>query len=792
MKTLSSSELYSHPGRLLEEHLINTACFAELFLSEKSISIFPTSLLLSLVRVIALSHDLGKATTFFQNYLQASPEEKKSLKTKPECHHGLYSAVCAYFLIKDMLSSHNINEELLPFFAFISIKKHHGNLIEAQVEAILDDQEQEVLLRQVDSIDDNKFSILAEHLFNSGLPYLINKDLIKSWVEEIGSELCVVRRILRKNTSQNNLSPYFFLNFIYSLLLDADKSDAAIGNTKAFYRRRVDLNENLVDNYKKSQNYSKSLVNQLRESSYQEVMRWEVDPAKKILSINLPTGLGKTLTSLSLALKIRENMQRRNNVTPRIIYCLPFLSIIEQNFRVIEDVLRSNNLQLSTDLLLKQHHLSELLYKKDDEFEFENEKAKILVEGWNSELIVTTFIQLFHTLISYRNKTSRRFHKLSNSIIILDEVQSIPFKYWLVVKDMLFKLVELFNSNVIFVTATEPLIFEKTEIFSLVDKDRYFKSLNRIIIRQQVNKDIAIEEFVSSLKIKKGKRYLFILNTINSAKLLYIKLQEKLKGKFKKEELVFLSTHVVPKERLKRIEKIKEKKIKIAVTTQLVEAGVDIDFDVVYRDLAPLDSINQASGRCNRNGEKQGEVYVISLKDESGRRYSSYIYDPILLEVTRRILSEKKEIREGDFLSLINNYYEELVEKKSKDESRELLKAITNLKYESIDGTSRDIASFRLIEEDYYKVDVFIELDDTSSSIWKKYEKVTEIVDSLQRKISFESIKSELYQYVISIPLRDQNLPPEVSGFRFVGKDDIDEYYDREIGYQVKNKVFIW
>ena len=89
---------------------------------------------------------------------------------------------------------------------------------------------------------------------------------------------------------------------------------------------------------------------------------------------------------------------------------------------------------MDTDLLLKHHHLSDLYYKKDEN-EFEPDEAKILIEGWNSEIIVTTFVQLFHTLLSNRNKTLRKFHRLSNSIILLDEVQSIPFKYWLLMKE---------------------------------------------------------------------------------------------------------------------------------------------------------------------------------------------------------------------------------------------------------------------------------------------------------------------------------------------------------------------
>jgi len=140
-------------------------------------------------------------------------------------------------------------------------------------------------------------------------------------------------------------------------------------------------------------------------------------------------------------------------------------------------------------------------------------------------------------------------------------------------------------------------------------------------------------------------------NTINSAKEFYQSIKNIHKTK------TFLSTHIIPCERLQRIKEIQEKKYNIVVSTQLVEAGVDIDFDIVVRDLAPLDAINQSSGRCNRNGIAKGKVFIVSLEDKSGRIFSSYIYDPVLLDITKKIISKHKEIKEKEFLSLIESYY---------------------------------------------------------------------------------------------------------------------------------------
>jgi len=125
--------------------------------------------------------------------------------------------------------------------------------------------------------------------------------------------------------------------------------------------------------------------------------------------------------------------------------------------------------------------MSENLLQKDND-EFESEQAKILIEGWNAEIIVTTFVQLFHTFVSNCNKSIRKFHRLANSIIILDEIQSIPVRYWKLTETLLKEISEYFNSYIVFVTATHPLIFDKNEIVSIVENEKYFHSLDRITL----------------------------------------------------------------------------------------------------------------------------------------------------------------------------------------------------------------------------------------------------------------------------------------------------------------------
>ncbi len=777
------SELYSHPGKYLEDHLINVSriSFQNLLYSPIiKIGNYTKDEILRVVKICGLSHDLGKATEFFQVYLNDKNKEKVK-----EARHSLISSIATYYLVidefKENCSANEDKIKMLAFASFMAVKRHHGDMSDVYSEAVLLDSERSLLRTQIQSIDSNKFDILCNNLKTEKETININKIIWSEWIEQF--DLSLYSRKLRKLGDERNLDFYLLFNLIFSLLIDADKTEVSIG--KNLDRKFTEIDYKIVDSYKEKSNFGKTFLNEFRESAYTEVVYHEINLDERILSLNLPTGLGKTFTSFAYALRLREKVSRTKGYTPRIIYSLPFLSIIDQNASIFEEILMNGNLKPDTSLLLKHHHLSESYYK-NDENEFEPDQAKILIEGWNSEIIVTTFVQLFHTLISNKNSTLRKFHRLAGSIIILDEVQSIPFKYWLLVKEIFNKLVLEFDSYIIFVTATLPLIFEKEEINPLIKPEVYFSKLDRVVIRSDIEKNITLEEFVDNLCICENKSYLFIMNTISEAKKLYELLEEKSDCK-----ILFLSSHVTPLERLERVKEIREKGVRILVTTQIVEAGVDIDFDIAYRDLAPLDSITQSAGRCNRNWRNgKGEVNIISLKDEK-KNYSSYVYDSILLDITRKILTDNKMISEKDYFEIMEKYYYEITVKKSKDLSKDLLSAIYSLKYKSEDE-SKGISDFKLIEEDYQKVDVFIELNNDAKNVWSKFEHIKEIRDLFERRLEFNKIKSDFYNYVISIPVKAKNIPPEVLGFRYVNMESLNDYYDEKTGFKTKGEALIW
>lgn len=772
-----SSNLYSHsdPEKLLEDHLINVAKLMLIFLSEKPADVRQE--LLETAKIIGLSHDLGKATNSFQKYLFADEEQKQRLKTELT-RHSLFSAICAYHIAKN-----NSKNELFPLFAYITVRRHHGNLIDVIDEVSLFDEKDIYLLqKQLDDIDESAFTILSNKLYLEGLPVLLNKELIQKWIGNFKNDIKTLKRLLRKNS---NIKNYITLNLLYSLLIDADKSEVVIGDLKSF-QRKVYEDKHWVDNYLPSVQSKQEFISKLRGQAYTEVNNHEINLDKKIYSINLPTGMGKTLTGLSFALKLKNKL-KHSGVMPRIIYSLPFLSIIDQNAKVFTEVIKNNELDVTSDILLTHHHLSELYYKTE-EHEYESDEAKILIEGWNAEIIVTTFVQLFHTLLSNKNSTLRKFHKLSNSIIILDEIQSIPIKYWMITREILTALSEVLNAYIIIMTATEPLIFTKENREELTNSSNYFKILNRFEIQTQINQYTSIEELIREIKIDSDKKILFIFNTISSAKNFYTLLENIPISK------TFLSTHIVPKERIKRINEIKQGKYRVVVATQLVEAGVDIDFEVVIRDFAPFDCIVQSAGRCNRNASKdqKGIIKICKLKNDQGRYYASYIYDPVLLDITEKLLIEKQSWQECEIYQLLEKYYFLTKERINQKDSEEILEAVLKLRYDRENEEKLSIADFQLIEEDYPKIDVFIEYDEEAKKIWERFQKIKEIKNFFDRKREFLVIRKEFYNHIISIPAKIENLPPKVNDTFYVSQTQLKEYYDLETGYKANAETLLW
>ena len=782
---LKHSNLYSHCGKLIEDHVANV-----INLSMQNAK-FLTEDLKKLSFITAFTHDIGKTTSYFQDYLRNSCDGKKH-KKDDLTNHSLLGGVAGLYIADKIFK-----DDFYKALCFIIPKRHHGNLKDIFNDIVLskdNDGAFDILIKQVNSIDRDNFYIFLNNLkanlnfkdYNYILDLFELEDFKDFLSKSLEKRLKDLKLFMLRFIRTSNLESFLETILSYSILINSDKSDAGAGqNITKIQEKDISFTPDIVKNYMKKLDGGKSNINDIRAKAFDEIYNQQIDLDKKIYSLTLPTGTGKTLLSILFAFKLHQKLKQEKGITPKIIYSLPFLSIVEQNYSVLEGVLKEHFKEVTTDILLKHHHLSEISYKsQEDEYDFET--SRVLVEGWESAIIVTTFMQFFYSIFSNKNSMLRKFSNLQNAIVILDEIQSIPVKYWNIINDTFLNMAKKSNFYVVLSTATQPMIFNTTE--DLVNHKEFFDAFNRYTIHIDLNKK-TIDELLENIDLSQDKSYMFVMNTIESSKSLFRKIDEL--GKLHGKEVYYLSTSVVPKERRQRLTEIKKKlengqKI-ILISTQLVEAGVDVDFDIVYRDLAPLDSIVQSAGRCNRNYNIQkGLVYMIQLKDDQNRPYHS-IYDEVLIDATKDILKDKDVVEEKEIFDLINEYYEKLKNRKAQD--NKLLEAIKRLKF---DGTKDEvsISNFELIKEQPYKSDVFVELDDEAKLVWKNIEEIINIKDVFERKKEFTKIKPKFYDYVASVDVR--NNTPEFKYFiYFVGYDSLLLFYDKSTGFRNKGDDFI-
>ncbi len=817
-----SFKLRSHPDKLLKEHLENVGGLSKRILKSKEIN--HKEIFAEIAYLIGISHDFGKATTYFQNWLERGRRTQYA-------QHGFLSSLVGYLIVRDFLSEIQKLDRFwyLPGIVWIVINKHHGNLkdiLNEEAEKLKDQNDLEIVKEQLNDIYSNNLTEVIEiydSLGYSSISKIIteinNLINLENLMQQIRKD---IKKICKSSFTDNDLKYYFLILFFYSILLDADKLDAS---GRRNLPKREDIPSDIVDEYKKAIfGEPKTELDILREKGYNEVTRKvnDIDLIhERILSINLPTGCGKTLTGLSFALKLRERIKEILGFTPKIIYSLPFLSIIDQNTKIIEDVLRleyEKYEEIPSNLLLIHHHLADINYKEIQNGELSVEelnRSLLLTESWHSEIVITTFVQLFHSLITNKNRAARKFHNITNSILILDEIQSIPHKYWLLINRVLKYLARDFNCWIILMTATKPLIFKDEEIKELVtNPEEYFNAFDRVVF----NFDLKIRSFdefkyeILNKILHEDKNILIVLNTINSCKELYKFIKEELTlfygidekdvkidkngiANFPDLELINLSTHILPSYRLRRINRIKNgsgEKRKVIVTTQLIEAGVDISVDIVYRDFAPLDCLIQTAGRCNRNDERdKGYVNIVVLKDEKQEFYK-YIYDSTLIDATKDVIREfSKIIEEKDFvLSSVDKYYRILQERGSKDDSRNILESIVKLDFSKT-------AEFNLIQEKLPTVFLFVEIDDTAEEIRKKMEEIFKSKKGFERELEILKIRREINNYTIELryPKKIEdfilNLNPidDLEDYRYVKKSELGKYYKIDSGLNLGKEL---
>lgn len=794
-------ELLSHPDKRLEEHLKEVKEWGNFYkiINPLVLKDIDTHIIDSFL----LFHDIGKGTLYFQKYIRKEPVEEK-LKS----HAGISAMLFLYYHIER--GTIREKEEIIVSMAY-AILKHHGDIENySDIDSYLTGVNNELIKLQYEAFG---YPVIINMCIRLGLEAENVERIFDGDAEKFLQTVAKFLKVRRdriagqrfqykkmKTSNPDSYRDYYRLQFLYSLLLDSDKSQVTIGSREM--AERVEILAD-VNSYIDKKNKKESKLNTLRSQAFGEV-EGNLDPSRDIYTLTLPTGMGKTLNSLNFAFKLRDLLFSEKGIPYRIIYVLPFMSIIDQNAKVIEEVLKECGQEVNSPLLCKHHHLTEITWKTDENTLFNNANAEILLEGWNSEIIITTFQQFFGTLFGYKNSIQRKFNKLSHSIVIIDEIQALPVKYYQFTGKMLMEFTTAMDSKVIAMTATQPRIFPEDKAKPLCDYKKYYRQLYRTVIYNEMDKPKTVEELTEEIVIEPEKSYLFILNTTESTKQIYKLLKEK----YQEVPITYLSKLIPPGELLNRIDEIKDKKYRVVVSTQLVEAGVDIDFQVVYRDLAPLPSLFQSAGRGNREGgDFKGEIHLVKLKGSSGY-YANMVYREAKtdVDITEQILSKYKMLEEPDFMTVIEAYFEKMSDDtvKSQDISKYLLEgAMEKRFYGEKDSTKLNsgilpLNCFELIEPESEKYPVFIELNENAAKVWQEYIHILkEKEEHWEHKRKLKAIHRKMAEYVVDVRAYTRekyNKPPKGENeiYYYISYPELEKFYCKETGYGVDSSVYYY
>ncbi|WP_345466026.1 CRISPR-associated endonuclease Cas3'' [Deinococcus carri] len=349
-------------------------------------------------------------------------------------------------------------------------------------------------------------------------------------------------------------------------------------------------------------------INALRREMYAQALERAVLPPG-FFRLTLPTGGGKTLTSLAFALE-----HARVHGLRRVVYAVPFTTIIDQTAKVFRGVLEREG-----EFKVLEHHSNLEVKEREEGQEHQTSASELATENWDAPVIVTTTVRLFQeTLFGTRTAQLRRLHNLTGSVIVLDEAQSLPAHLLRPVLDALQFLVRYGGCSVVLCTATQPALDESLGFPSLKgvrdlvpDAARYFDELRRVNYEFRLTEPTPWPTLAAELS--EQEQVLCIVNTRQHARDLY--------GLLGEDEANFhLSTGMCPAHRKRELARIRERLAGglpcRVVSTQLIEAGIDVDFPRVYRALGPLEAIVQAAGRCNREGKLEaGQVVVFRPED---------------------------------------------------------------------------------------------------------------------------------------------------------------------------------
>ncbi len=594
--------------------------------------------------LIGLLHDLGKYSEEFQNYLQSAVGlinqdednfvDARGLKGKVD--HSTAGAQ----IIWEELSKQGQMGKIVGQILALCIASHHSGLIDC----LSSDAKHPV--------EDNFTRRIKKSDIRSHFREAVTKmdmSISKRFHELANNPILIegLQKTIYEIVSRDKIELIvkfkigLLVRLLFSCLIDADRSNTAdFENPKAKKNRP---NSQYVGWDSLIERLDRKLQKFVVQRPIDKIRRQvsndchdKADGNKGIYTLTVPTGGGKTLSSLRFALHHAKRWEM-----DRIIYIVPFTTIIDQNADEVRKIL---------ELSKKDHGHIVLEHHSNLTPEEQGWKEKMLTENWDAPIIYTTSVQLLEALFGAGTRGARRMHQLANAVLVFDEIQTVPVNCVHLFNNAINFLVEHCGSTAVLCTATQPLLnqvdqskgalrfSEKDEI--MPNAKQLFDKLKRVEILNQHKPGGWTNEATASLaveEVSKSGSCLVIVNTKKSAQTLFHLAQAKTKAR-----TFHLSTNMCPthrKEILGTIRQLLEDNAPVlCISTQLIEAGVDVDFGSVIRFTAGLDSIAQAAGRCNRNGRPGlGRVHVVNPSDENIEMLKDIRSG---VDITRRLLDE--------------------------------------------------------------------------------------------------------------------------------------------------------
>jgi len=607
-----------------------------------------------------LLHDMGKFTDEFKNYILHTVNNPETAPKRGSVDHSTAGG-------RLLFEKYYINggvQKILVEVVGNAILSHHGYL-QDYINANLE-------LKFLDRIKDKELHNFEQAKLNF-YSLVINEQEFDQYVEKALEE---VTEFIKQINQPNYSAPIMFVTkYVFSSLIDADRTSTRCFEANNSFKDSSEVHS-FEEDYKKLMKKVHAFkdsplkitpINYLRQQMSEQCDRVATKESN-IYTLSIPTGGGKTLSSLRYALK-----HAMTHKLKRIIYIVPFTTIIEQNAEEIRNVVTESTYVL-------EHHSNVFT---DDSIHVMNEnlanenKLELTKDNWDAPIIFSTMVQFLDIFYSQGTRNIRRLHNLSESVIIFDEVQKVPVKCISLFNSAVNFLKDNCYSSIVMCTATQPAlknvkhhlsIGEGSEIIDEIDK------INEEFKRVEVN-DRATSGTMSTNDlvcfIKQQSRdissQLVVLNTKSVVKKLYVSLKDLMP----ETNIYHLSTSMCAKHRQEILIELRndleQKKPVVCISTQLIEAGVDISFESVIRSLAGLDSIAQAAGRCNRHGEMdKGIVHVIDHKEENLKQLTEI---SVGKNITKKMLVDIKidaDAYEGSILSksamdyYFKKYYKEM------------------------------------------------------------------------------------------------------------------------------------